>query len=82
MTALPRFHVPGETRPLGGGTLRLVRWTFVIGGGIYLALAVLGHARERSGSMTCACQADCWCKRPGLSVFRWVLPFGHSMGRP
>ncbi len=49
-------------------------------GGVYLALAAVGHARERSGSTTCDCRPDCWCKRPGLSVFRWVFPFGHSLG--
>lgn len=48
--------------------------------GVYLALAVLGHARERSGSTTCECGTDCWCKSPGLNVFRWLFPFGHSFG--
>ncbi len=55
-----------------------MRRILVIGGGAYLALAALGQARERSGLMTCECQADCWCKRPGLKLFRWVFPFGHS----
>ena len=45
--------------------------------GVYLAMAALGHARERAGSATCGCQSDCWCKRPGLRVFRWVFPVGH-----
>ena len=45
--------------------------------GVYLAVAALGHVRERTGSATCGCQPDCWCKRPGRSVFRWVFPFGH-----
>jgi hypothetical protein len=49
-------------------------------GGVYLALAALGHAREHSGSATCECRPECWCKRPGLSVFRWVFPFGHRTG--
>ena len=44
---------------------------------VYLAIAALGHARERTGSVTCACRPDCWCKRPGLRVFRWVFPVGH-----
>ncbi len=48
--------------------------------GIYLALAALGHARERSGATACECRADCWCKRPGLKLFRWVFPLGHSLG--
>jgi hypothetical protein len=23
---------------------------------------------------TCGCHGDCWCKKPGLTLFRWVLP--------
>lgn len=49
-------------------------------GGAYVALAVRGLARERSGSVTCECRPTCWCKRPGLSLFRWVFPFKHSLG--
>lgn len=48
--------------------------------GVYVALALLGRAFERSGSMTCECREDWWCKRPGLSLFRWVFPFKHSPG--
>ena len=55
--------------------------TLAIGASAYLALAALGHARERWGAMTCECRGDCWCKRPGLSAFRWVFPVGHSLGR-
>ena len=25
----------------------------------------------------CACDSDCWCKRPVLSLFRWVFPRYH-----
>jgi len=52
----------------------------VIGGVSYLALAALGHWKERAGSLTCECQPDCWCKRPGVRLFRWVFPFVHSFG--
>jgi len=45
---------------------------------LYLTAALVGHARERSGSIGCACHEDCWCKRPGLSAFRWVFPFRHK----
>lgn len=48
--------------------------------GIYLALALLGHALERTGAMTCDCREDCWCKRPGMSLLRWVFPFSHRTG--
>ena len=26
----------------------------------------------------CGCQPVCWCKQPGLSHFRWLLPYGHK----
>lgn len=45
--------------------------------GLYVGAALLGHARERRGGLTCECSPECWCKRPGLSLFRWVLPVGH-----
>ena len=57
-----------------------MRRVLLIGGGAYLALAALSHALERSGATRCDCGADCWCKRPGLSLFRWVFPLGHSLG--
>lgn len=46
--------------------------------GLYLTAAVVGHARERMGLISCACAEDCWCKRPGISLFRWVFPRGHQ----
>ena len=49
-------------------------------GALYIGAAVIGHLQERRGAITCECQADCWCKRPGLSVFRWVVPVGHKLG--
>ena len=45
--------------------------------GLYLLIAVANKAAEAAGAMTCGCADDCWCKRPGLSVFRWVFPWGH-----
>lgn len=44
---------------------------------VYLLLAVVGRYVERLGAVTCGCSADCWCQRPGLSMFRWVIPYGH-----
>ena len=46
---------------------------------IYVGAALIGHARERRGAIKCQCQEDCWCKRPGLSLFRWVFPLGHKL---
>ena len=48
-------------------------------GAIYLMAAIWGLIRESSGSIQCECLEDCWCKKPGLSLFRWVLPVGHSL---
>jgi hypothetical protein len=45
--------------------------------GLYLLIAVANKAAEAAGAMTCGCADDCWCKLPGLSVFRWVFPWGH-----
>lgn len=45
----------------------------------YVGLALVGKVRERNGDLQCNCNNDCWCKRPGLSLFRWVFPLGHSL---
>jgi hypothetical protein len=45
---------------------------------LYLVTAVVGRVRERMGRIACGCADDCWCKRPGLSLFRWVFPRGHK----
>jgi hypothetical protein len=44
---------------------------------LYIAAALVGHVQERFGAIRCECREDCWCKRPGLSFFRWVFAFGH-----
>ncbi len=44
----------------------------------YVAAGLVGLALERAGVYECACDPDCWCKRPGLSVFRWVFPRFHK----
>ena len=48
----------------------------------YLVLALVGHRREQTGSISCECSRDCWCKTPARSVFRWVFPFGHRIADP
>ncbi len=45
--------------------------------GAYLLVAVTTHLAEVAGLQRCGCPADCWCKRPVVSTFRWVFPFGH-----
>jgi len=45
--------------------------------GVYLLLALGNRIAERMGAMRCGCAADCWCQRPGPSLFRWVFPWKH-----
>ena len=43
--------------------------------GLYVLAAVLTTAAETSGMWRrCGCEPECWCKKPGLSLFRWVVP--------
>ena len=58
-----------------GGMKRII---LVLAAG-YLGLALLGLYREQKGDIVCDCAEDCWCKKPGLSFFRWVFPVGHSL---
>ena len=48
-------------------------------GALYLAAALIGRLQERRGQITCECRENCWCQRPGLSLFRWTFPFGHRL---
>ena len=43
----------------------------------YLLVAAGNRVAEHLGAMTCGCADDCWCQRPGLSLFRWVFPWRH-----
>lgn len=43
----------------------------------YVVLALVGRGKEAAGVYTCECYPDCWCKKPGLSLFRWVFPRFH-----
>jgi len=47
-------------------------------GSTYVLFAVIGRFVEGMGAVECGCSADCWCKRPVLSLFRWVLPYRHE----
>jgi hypothetical protein len=58
--------------------VRRILASLVIG---YVVLALVYKAREAAGLLRCDCYDDCWCRRPGLSVFRWVFPrFHHNPG--
>jgi hypothetical protein len=45
---------------------------------LYLLAAIVTRVVEESGIVPnryrCACEPECWCKQPGLSLFRWVTP--------
>ena len=43
------------------------------------ALGLVALGLERAGAYECACEPDCWCKRPGLNLFRWVFPRFHRI---
>jgi len=45
----------------------------------YLVIALVTRAQEAAGVMRCDCSPDCWCKKPGLSLFRWVFPRFHKI---
>jgi hypothetical protein len=53
----------------------------VVGGlvRLYLFFALIGRFVEGMGVVRCGCLDDCWCKRPVLSAFRWVFPWGHHL---
>lgn len=48
---------------------------------LFVLFAILGHFPERVGATRCGCAPDCWCKRPGVAFFRWVIPWGHRFPR-
>jgi hypothetical protein len=45
----------------------------------YIGAGLVALGLERAGLYECACEQDCWCKRPGLNVFRWVFPRFHRL---
>lgn len=46
--------------------------------GLYVMAAVVTRAAEAAGiGRPCCCAPDCWCQRPGLGPFRWVVPAAH-----
>lgn len=55
--------------------MRRILTSLVLG---YVVLALLTKAREAAGLLSCDCYPDCWCRKPGLSLFRWVFPQFHQ----
>ncbi len=43
---------------------------------LVVAAAVATRAAEAAGvsRFQCGCEADCWCRQPGRSAFRWITP--------
>jgi len=64
----------GHVRAKGDEMKRAVTW----GLGLYVLCALVGRFVERRLDVVqCGCSETCWCRRPGLSTFRWVFPLGH-----
>ncbi len=45
----------------------------ILGAGVVIT-GLVGLALERAGLRSCGCYPECWCKRPGLNLFRWITP--------
>lgn len=63
----------GNAAPSVWGVKRFLGVTLML----YLVAALVGKILEVAGVARCGCSPDCWCKKPGLSAFRWVLPYWH-----
>ncbi len=50
----------------------------VLGVGVLLGALVAVNACIDS-VRECACDETCWCKRPGLRHFRWLVPYRHTL---
>jgi len=52
--------------------------------GLYLLAAILTTAAEATGRWRqCDCEPECWCKTPGLRLFRWTTPKrAHHLDSP
>lgn len=50
--------------------------------GAYVAVAAGTRVAEALGARCCGCPEGCWCRRPGLSLFRWVFPWRHKLAEP
>ena len=46
--------------------------------GVVVAGLVALNARI-DATHECSCKRACWCKRPGLRHFRWLVPIGHDL---
>jgi hypothetical protein len=58
-----------------------MRWLVALIG-TYVLVAVLTRLAEAVRLHQCGCSAECWCKKPPRSVFRWVFPYGQRAIEP
>jgi len=61
-----------------------IRGKLAKGAGVVAALAAATRIGEAAGvrRLQCGCEDDCWCKRPGPSLFRWLVPGKFHHLRP
>ena len=48
----------------------------------FLVFAILGHFLEGIGVIRCGCTPKCWCRRPELRLFRWLVPGATTFRGP
>jgi hypothetical protein len=80
-----RFRVAADPRHRSvehGVVFWAVRRLLVRAALVYVLFAVIGRFVEGMGAVQCGCAADCWCRQPVLSTFRWVFPYGHRGADP
>jgi len=70
-------HRFGSPSLRASATLDLVKRLLIALAIGYVVLALVSRAKEAAGLLRCSCYPDCWCQRPGLSLFRWVFPRFH-----
>jgi hypothetical protein len=73
-------HIRASRQWTRAGVAKLAGMRRILLGGVAgaLLLAVGTRAADALGiggpRLRCGCTETCWCKRPGLTVFRWVTP--------
>jgi hypothetical protein len=71
---VPADHLLAASRLYAGGVRRIV--LAALAG--YVLVAVATRAAEALGlggrRLRCGCVETCWCKRPGMTLLRWVTP--------
>jgi hypothetical protein len=49
---------------------------------LFLVMVLAGASAlnaRLSASRECACEQGCWCKKPLLQHYRWIVPFSHKL---